>query len=98
MRALSLVAILTVPIVGRAQDELRVLPDSSEPRKMLYRFSLAEAQKHFDVRRQAIAKLKTPEDIQKRQAELKAKFIEALGGFPEKTPLNAKVTGTIQAD
>src|SRR5262245_35961974 len=81
-----------------AQEPLRVLPDDKETRQMLYRYLQAEAKKHFDARRQVVAKLKTPEDIRKRQAELKAKFLEALGGFPEKTPLNAKVVGTLRGD
>jgi len=68
------------------------------PRKMLYAYLQAEAQKHFDARRQAVAALKTPDAVRKRQADLKAKFLAALGGFPEKTPLNPQVVGTIQGD
>jgi cephalosporin-C deacetylase-like acetyl esterase len=65
---------------------------------MLRTYLLGEAQKHFDARRKVIAELKTPDDVRKRQAELKAKFIESLGGFPEKTPLNAKVVGKEKYD
>src|SRR5262249_51289389 len=75
-----------------------VLPDDSQPRKMLYRYELAEAQKLFDARRQAVAQLKTADDIAARQKLLKAKFLEALGGFPAKTPLNPQITGRIQKD
>ncbi|MFO0865729.1 MAG: acetylxylan esterase [Gemmataceae bacterium] len=57
-----------------------------------------EAKKHFDARRAELAKLKTPDDVRKRQEAIRAKFLESLGGFPEKTPLNAKVTGTLKAD
>src|SRR5262245_60494657 len=81
-----------------AQEDLRVLPASAQPRKMPYTFQLAEAQKHFDARRQVIAALKTPADIAKRQEYLKAKFLEALGGFPERTPFNPKVVSKIQGD
>src|SRR5262245_48140603 len=88
--------VMTAPVI--AQDDLRVLPASAEPRKMLYTFQLAEAQKHFDARRQVIAALKTPADIAKRQEYLKKKFLEALGGFPEKAPLNAKVVGEVKGD
>ncbi len=42
--------------------------------------------------------MKTPEDVARRQAELRAKFIEALGGFPAKTPLNGRVVGKAQRD
>lgn len=41
-------------------------------------------------------KRKTPAQITEYQQGLKAKFIEALGGFPERTPLNAQVTGIVK--
>src|SRR5437660_1813923 len=82
---------MTAPVI--AQEDLRVLPQSGEPRKMLYKFQLAQAQKYFDARRQAIAELKTPADIARRQRYLREKFLDALGGLPEKTPLNPKSGG-----
>lgn len=74
-----------------AQDDLKVLTAPAD--RMLYDYLLHEAQAHFDARRAAVAALQTPEQIQHRQKELKARFVEALGGFPEKTPLNARVVG-----
>ena len=60
MRCMSILTFvaMTAPVI--AQDDLRVLPESGEPRKMLYKFQLAQAQKHFDARRQALSELKTP--------------------------------------
>src|SRR5438132_14212845 len=81
----------------RAQEGLPAKEELA-PRQMLYRYLLARAQKHFDARRAAIAALKTPADIQDRQRQLRARFVEALGGFPEKTPLNARTGGTQQRD
>jgi dienelactone hydrolase/pimeloyl-ACP methyl ester carboxylesterase len=81
-----------------AQDRTPILPADQEPRKMLHNFLLGEAQKHFDARRKRVASLQTPEQIQSRQKELKAKFLAALGGFPSKTPLNPKITGTLKGD
>ncbi len=75
-----------------------VLTPEDQPRKMLYTYLEGECAKKFDERRKAIAALKTPEDVKQRQEMLRAKFIDALGGFPEKTPLNAKVTGTLKAE
>ena len=43
---------------------------------------------HFDARRKAIAAIKTPEDIARRQKELRAFFLGSLGDLPERTPLN----------
>jgi cephalosporin-C deacetylase-like acetyl esterase len=65
---------------------------------MLYAYLQAEAKKHFDARRQVVANLQTPEEIHQRQQFLRTKFLEALGGFPEKTPLRAKVVGTLRGD
>ena len=98
MRLLTLLALLAVAPLARAQDSLRVLPDDKETRQMLNVYLQAEAKKHFDARRQTVANLKTPDDIRKRQEQLKARFIEALGGFPAKTPLNAQVVGTLKGD
>src|SRR5262245_26357397 len=101
MRCWSLLGLLVLAGPCLAQEDLSVLKSesgSASPRKMLSSYLLAEAQKHFDARRAAVAALKTPEDVRRRQKELRAKFIEALGGFPEKTPLNARVVGTEQRD
>ena len=96
MRSLSVVALALLAVPASAQDK-SAKPDA-DPRKLLHSYLLAEAQKHFDARREVIAKLQTPDDIKKRQEYLKGKFLEALGGFPEKTPLNAKVVGTLKGD
>jgi len=98
MRSTAILALLLTPFPLLAQANLQILTPEQEPRKMLHGFLIGGTQKHFDARRKLVAALKTPEDIYKRQAELKAKFIDAIGGFPEKTPLNAKVVGTLKAD
>ncbi len=43
-------------------------------------------------------KLKTPEQIAAYQKARKAFFVRAVGGLPERTPLNAKVVGTWQGE
>ena len=40
-------------------------------------------------------KLKTPEQIAEYQQRLKAAFLDAIGGLPERTPLEAQTTGTL---
>ncbi len=78
--------------------DLTVLKPEDEPKRMLYKYLEAECGKHFEARRKAVAAIKTPEDVARRQADLRAKFVAALGGFPEKTPLNARVTGSLDRD
>lgn len=67
--------------------------DDLPPNRQLRAFLLAEAKKAFDARLADLAQVKTPDDVKKRQQALRAKFVEALGGFPDKTPLNAQVVG-----
>jgi dienelactone hydrolase len=75
-----------------------LLAVQAEPRSELYRHLEAECAKAFDARRREVEALKTPADVAKRQERLRAKFIEALGGFPEKTPLQPKTTGILERD
>jgi dienelactone hydrolase len=87
-----------VLLLALQAEDLQVFKPEEQPRKMLYTYLQAECGKQFDARRKAVAELKTPEDVRKRQELLRAKFIEALGGFPEKTPLRPKVVGTLNGD
>jgi cephalosporin-C deacetylase-like acetyl esterase len=100
MRLLLTVAMLLAAAPVAADDDLTVLKAGGDnpPPRMLRAYLLAQSKKAFDARRAAVATLKTPDDVRKRQKELRAKFIEALGGFPDKTPLHARVVGTIQRD
>ncbi|HEV3027204.1 MAG TPA: metalloendopeptidase, partial [Planctomycetota bacterium] len=88
---------ITVWLLALAQGDPVFRPED-QPRKMLYTFLQGECRKEFDGRRQDVAALRTEDDLRKRQDGLRAKFIEALGGFPEKTPLNARVVGTVKGD
>jgi len=84
---------------GRGQaEDLAVLRPEDQPRKMLYACLVAECGKHFEARRKAVADLRIPQDVRRRQEELRARFLAALGGLPERTPLNARVTGTLPRD
>jgi dienelactone hydrolase len=81
-------------------EDLRVLPidkadDKSLDRTtaMMDRYLLGLAQDALFQRTTEYEKLKTPEGIAAYQQRLKEFFIAQLGGFPERTPLNARVTG-----
>jgi dienelactone hydrolase len=90
--------ILTLLLAALAQDDLTVLSPEDRPRTLLNRYVVGQAEKLFDARRAALQALKTPEDVRRRQEQLRAAFLESLGGFPERTPLNAKTTGTLKRD
>ena len=68
------------------------------PSEMLKRYLLDQAKLHFDARRKAIAAIKTPADVERRQKELRAFFLASLGDLPERTPLNPQVVGTLKRD
>jgi dienelactone hydrolase len=95
---LVLAAFVVTPC--HAQKEFDVLTDAEKvaPRKLLSAYLLAEAQKHFDARRAEVAAMKGPDDVRHRQWKLRQRMLAALGGFPEKTPLNAKVVGKEKRD
>ena len=65
---------------------------------MLKASLLSKAKEHFDARREAVAALETAEEVGERRKRLRERFVEALGGFPEKTPLKARVVGEEQRD
>jgi dienelactone hydrolase/pimeloyl-ACP methyl ester carboxylesterase len=95
------VLVLPLALAGlfsiRAEEKKEPSPAEPGPR-MLYDYLLKEADKHFDTRRRAVATLKTPEDLRRRQKELREQFLAALGGFPEKTPLKPRVVGTLKGE
>jgi len=82
---------------GGATEDLHCLPPKAGER-MFHAYLLGECQKHFDARRKAVDAFTTADQVLARQKELRAKWLAAVGPFPEKTPLNAKVTGTLERD
>jgi cephalosporin-C deacetylase-like acetyl esterase len=46
-------------------------------------------------RSERVEKLKTPEEVRQYQTDVRRQLIEQLGGFPERTPLNAQIESSI---
>jgi len=79
-----------------AADELTVLPRPATgpgPDAMMNGYLLRLAYEALDRRNAEYEKLKTPEQVGAWQRSRREAFLAALGGFPERTPLNARVTG-----
>jgi cephalosporin-C deacetylase-like acetyl esterase len=55
-----------------------------------------QAMDHYEIRDREISKLKTRSEWMNRQAKVKDMLMEIVGPFPEKGPLNARITGTIK--
>ncbi len=62
---------------------------------MLIHDLIGQANDYYTLRDGEIAKLKTRSDWQKRQVLVKDKLLKLVGPFPEKTPLNARITGVL---
>ncbi|NIA12831.1 MAG: prolyl oligopeptidase family serine peptidase [Nitrospiraceae bacterium] len=82
-------------------EELRVLaaePGGRHPGRMMtvYLNGLAEAASQR--RLAALEALKTPEEIATYQERTRRFFVEQLGGWPKKTPLNARVVEVVHRD
>ena len=76
--------------------ELDVLPGTLEgipPSHMMRAYLGRIAQSALDQRDAAYETLKTPEDLAVHKTQMRAFFIDQLGGLPERTPLNARVVG-----
>lgn len=70
----------------------------NNPGDMLLDLLTKEAITLYDNRNRNIAAVKTEADWRNRQNEVKDKLSEIIGPFPEKTPLNPRVTGVIKKD
>jgi dienelactone hydrolase len=51
----------------------------------------------FARNRELRSAVRTAEDWWQRRGELRAAFVQALGAFPDRTPLNAKVVGVLES-
>lgn len=83
--AVSAMILLEAALSGQAA------PPMQDP---LYGHLLDQARVLLDSREGQIDGLRAPEDLAARSAWVRRTLIEAVGGFPEKTPLNARTVWT----
>ena len=92
--SLAVWTLLAACTASQAED-LNCLTDESRAEAVAYTRLQEEAYAALDRRRERYEQLTTPEEIAAYQAELKEFFTAQLGGFPERTPLNAQTVGVI---
>jgi len=83
---------------AQAAEDLRVLDkwiEWSDGGAMLMKHLNSEAFRHLDARDRIIAGLQSAEDWKQRQRQVQQTLHDIVGPFPERTPLNAKVTGVV---
>jgi cephalosporin-C deacetylase-like acetyl esterase len=81
--------------VCRAQSPLDVTTGLDG---MVDRYLTTIARSQWEARARTVAAIRTPAEVKQRQAYIRKKMLEEVGGLPEKTPLNARITGTVDHD
>jgi len=92
---------LLIACPAACAQALDVLPDPFEggpPKEMTTRYLRNLARQAVEKRRLTFEGLKDAKDILAYQQRMRHQFVEKLGGFPDKTPLNGKIVGTIKGD
>lgn len=96
MRFLPLL-LLAASLPAQTQlDFLRDLNDFRQLENALQDSLNQRAYALLDQREAAVAQIRTQAQLEARGRDVRAKMLEMLGGLPERTPLNAKVVGTIE--
>ncbi|NND06542.1 MAG: xylan esterase [Saprospiraceae bacterium] len=102
---LHAIPLLFSPLFAQEEDEPEENLDVfwkwvkwNNPGSFLIDHYIKQAEGLHDLREQEIAKLKTKEEWQARQKWVKDKLNELVGPFPEKTPLNPRITGVIKKE
>ena len=97
VKALALLAIVTA-VCGQELDVPAEKLTGDKPGNMMRSYWLDQAGKAAERWRADYEARKTPEEIAAYQSRLREKFLDAIGGLPERTPLQPEVTGTTRRD
>lgn len=80
-----------------AEPSLKILSGDGHGR-MMQKVLFTELDRVTDMRNEGFTKRTTTAAIDAHHRQLRAKFIEAIGGLPKPGPLNAQVTGTVKRE
>ena len=101
IRTLLCVACLVAFLPVAMADDYRVLPDEMEdttPQQMMHDYLMGLAYQAFDRRTAAYEELETPEQLAAHQKRMRQFFVDQLGGFFDRTPLNPRIVGRVDRD
>jgi cephalosporin-C deacetylase-like acetyl esterase len=95
-----LCVVLLAPSMVRAQEEtdldfLASIGEFHDLRKMLPAHLMKDADERLRQRAAAVAGISTLDAVAARRKLVRANILESIGGFPERTPLNARIVGTL---
>ena len=91
--------LLTPAAHGQSSEDLNVISDwlqYSDVKNTLYRHLSNEALKLLEERRNLVSELNTRQQWKLYRSSVRETLMEIVGPFPEKTPLQPRVTGTLQ--
>jgi dienelactone hydrolase len=97
----SLVFLLVQILPLRSQDDVTLFnywQYYSDAENSLYKYFCSVAFQQLEARKRVIDHLQSKGDWMERQAGVREKLLKIIGPFPEKTPLNIRVTGTIHKE
>jgi cephalosporin-C deacetylase-like acetyl esterase len=92
--------ILAAGLSAQTPGELDFLAnhtDYREIRNMLPAYLRRLAAERLEARRRQIAELR-PEQLEERRRQVRQAILRGIGGLPQRTPLNARITGVIERD
>ncbi len=96
IRTVAVLLVLVAFLGSRVRaGELDCLSETEQAAAALYGRLQQEAYAALDRGTETSEQLKTPEDVRTYQKRLRDFFVQQLGGFPERPPLNAKTLRTI---
>ncbi|MFN0165177.1 MAG: acetylxylan esterase [Bryobacteraceae bacterium] len=100
MRTAILCLSLCLPALSQSTEELDFLSKHTDFRNLRARLGESMRRRAFALLDERERKVRqwTPADASARRAYVREKMLRSLGGLPERTPLNARVTGTIEKD
>lgn len=95
------VVVLAAALSAPAAEDLDCLKtdvDGIVPGSMLYAHLQKQAHAALEKRKEVLELVKTPEQVRAYQQRQREFFLKQLGEFPRRTPLNAKIAGTLQGE
>jgi dienelactone hydrolase len=98
---IAFACLLCAGVTTAAQQDLDLpaakIPGDA-PGRMMHHYWIGQAQQAAKRWQEEYEARKTPAQIAAYQARLKEKFLAAIGGLPQRTALNPRVTGTVRRD
>ena len=98
-RILLITMAFLAALPAAAQNQLDFLSDLTEFEKiraMLPTYLKGRANVLLEERRRQVSALSSQREVDERRAHIRRTIVEALGGFPERTPLKPRVVGVLE--